>query len=64
MKNYVCQTKSKSGRILESFYENFFEALTDCMDSSEEDYVVSAKVFDFAEDEDFKFPIVVARIIK
>lgn len=64
MKNYVCQTMSTSGRILESFYENFFDALSDCMNSSEENHNLSARVFDFAEDPNMENPLVVARTIK
>ena len=62
MKNYICQTISRSGDLIESDHEDFFEAVHFCIHASKKHYTVSSKVF-LNEKEGLK-PIVVARIIK
>ena len=55
-KDYCCQIFSVSGRILEAFYEDYFEAVQKCM-------AADAKAFVFKYP-DMKNPICSARIIR
>jgi len=56
MKDYCCQIFSVSGRVLEVFYEDYFEAVRKCTAAG-----TKAFVFHYP---DMKNPICVARIIK
>lgn len=61
MNNYCCQFMTNSGRILETFHEDFLEAVNKCMHRSELEGIKSAQVYHYP---DMKNPIVVARIMR
>jgi hypothetical protein len=59
MKNYCCQVFSISGKVLETFYEDYLEAARECTKAS--DHATQAFVFHYS---DMKNPICAARVIK
>ena len=59
-KEYCCQVLSVSGRILETFHEDFLEAVRKCTARSNNDGIVKSFVFHYP---DMENPICVARIV-
>ena len=58
MKDYCCQVHSVSGRILETFYENFFDAVHECVQA---EHCISSRVYRYPN---MKEPICVAKSVR
>lgn len=58
MRSYVCQIFSNSGRVLETFFEDYFDAVIKCMNAS---HCQETQVFKYPN---MKEPICAARTIK
>ena len=58
---YCCQIFSVSGRILETFHEDYLEAVRKCTYRGDNDGVIKSFVFHYP---DMKNPICAARVIK
>jgi hypothetical protein len=61
MKDYCCQIISTSGRVLEKFYEDFFDAVRECTSAAQGGNAVKSQVFRYP---DMNTPICVARLVK
>ncbi|HEY5268667.1 MAG TPA: hypothetical protein VII94_06135 [Candidatus Saccharimonadales bacterium] len=59
-KEYCCQVFSITGKILETFHENFLEAVRKCTARGANDGIIKASVFHYP---DMENPICMARIV-
>lgn len=60
MNNYCCQIHSLSGRILEIFYEDFFDALNKCAQESQNKNAKLIRLFNYPN---MNVPVCVMRIL-